>query len=1754
MATFLFRDYFGMLSQATLQSASDLLRRFPCPVSGTDSLESIAGRFPAVSANYQTRTGDTLNSLSVAFGISVDAIRAANSWVTGYADSQPLPPLQTLVLNLGVTPQAVASANQDRLLNSLTTLKISGVQYQVRSGDTLGGISRNFGFIPVTSLGAENQTSKSLLRATATMTIPQAPYTVTAGDTVNLIAAVYVARNLGVDSPYLGWYIQRIVELNPGVIVPVFAAGVTLTIPVAQITAQGFQIETTTVSYLTKNLDTVELIAAYFILLQLDPQQFAAFAAGIQALNPGVPIQPGSTLQIPAFPRTVQGGDTLQSLGDFFFQTPERIAAGNAGTTGLLTPLAVLSLPEFGYRITAEDTLAGIALLLDLTLDDLVQAIATQGGVFRPTDVVTVPSVPQLKVEQLLDEMAFHPTDAGGESSYHSVAATMVSRFLMGGMRVPQPEDKVWQALSVERLRSAKPVNLDLHGLYQISGQQFDAPPLGTPLYDVAFTKGPTASWVRFASPHGPADHLDVKLTATDLQENYPSTVFDPGIVSGPARLPLMQETPIRYNLQQSFHWQSSTPPDLPLGPTGSAAPLGATGTTGQVTQGAGEPSIWLFPDTLLARLAGGPTGSTPPYDLEEVTAGPDGAARQQTVSRYAWVAAVPVQVQQVKAAAEDETANGYLMLGADQTGSGVLLEAWSYLERAGNHDDAQLYLLYTPNVTSGNGSGLASDQLDAANTYLLKTNLSTVTHSGPQGLAATGEAGDYFSTISSAGAFLKYLWECSIVGTGGFYLNYVNKDGNPGLPPEIFSGGSNAQLWLVMLLDSQARAHGPERGLYTFNNCAVLGTNLDASSSTLFVQPHKAGPVDLTRTSTVPQGVAGFTLTRKNPDTSGVTGAEYRTQSLYSLLGFQVAGNDYFTSSNEGLPVIPAKHNESDFGGLAAPSFVNLDDNLWSYHQAVPIAQFGKVNAIPPCAALPDSAANPYAGLTGPTGATGPFSRVTFDFAFHDTFGNQTVSMQPLGPLSFAVGYLDPLVGLSSWPGAGSQYLFVPANGPELSALVTLQLSKYLPGGPADYNAAAYAASTDLQRYKQIYYQLGQPDVSLAMRTSLDQKDPNQPPASYALDKQPFANFVSSAYAFLNTAQNLKPSVYAVATGATATLSTLADLLSADLDVLGKTNQDLRAAPLFQTQVAIPKYYVMGAMDSMASIVSGVTGLSGNPVCPIQLAVASEGPASPAMLGARRRPSASPGVAAPSLTVEQLAENNSASPLTPGTDLLTVSRPFTVPAKIDPADNKLDMIAASQNATVLSAFGPLDPVTHKPSEYVGLLSANFGATGIVAPEVWIQVGDRGTSTSPTSTFENLFGYFQPFGTEISEFAEAVKGVTGIFTPGVTIQVADYVTKPGDTLASLPTALGGVDQLAGLNQNEPGIFPSGSALYLTYSCYAPGPQETLASLAEDSSISLPQLLLANARAPLATGQKLQVPGLADIDTAQPNYAPYITAANLAFADVAALFAIAVPAFAELNRFLNGLFVPGQTITIQGVPIPTDGKSTFDNLYAAFVKQIPSLTFDQFAAAVGPVPKLVAAGVAVFGPLPPVPATAGVSLAPLTIAQNFNLQPTTLGDGQSAVSLIQANSALRGFLREGATLKAQTASLTAKAFDTFQSMVARFKKELGIVTSIEELALTNQAQSGILTAGTAFLLPPNPIAIQAAITPHIPQTIFPVTVEIEINRDPNLVDPEFAGVEPIVTASSPLAPLADPGKRRRTATDRLRREIRAGVPC
>ncbi|HEY7547309.1 MAG TPA: LysM peptidoglycan-binding domain-containing protein, partial [Blastocatellia bacterium] len=102
--------------------------------------------------------------------------------------------------------------------------------------------------------------------------------------------------------------------------------------------------------------------------------------------------------------------------------------------------------------------------------------------------------------------------------------------------------------------------------------------------------------------------------------------------------------------------------------------------------------------------------------------------------------------------------------------------------------------------------------------------------------LAAPQEDGEVYSaTLADSADFIKLLWEDSIVYSGGYYLNYDNVSGNVGLPSQLFSQSTSATLYLLVLLKSQLSSTAP---VYSFNNCVVIGDNIDASRSNVFVQP----------------------------------------------------------------------------------------------------------------------------------------------------------------------------------------------------------------------------------------------------------------------------------------------------------------------------------------------------------------------------------------------------------------------------------------------------------------------------------------------------------------------------------------------------------------------------------------------------------------------------------------------------------------------------------------------------------------------------------------------------------------------------------------------------------------------------------------------------------------------------------------------------------------------------------------------------
>jgi LysM repeat protein len=734
---------------------------------------------------------------------------------------------------------------------------------------------------------------RAALQTGTTITFDQAndaiSYTSHTNDSISLIATIYLVRTSGaslfnaIDNIVLAT--QAILDTKPKPADPQATLGPNTPLEPNQQISFALP-DGTPISYISNPLDTATLIAAYFLSLQTDLLDLTDFVLALVALNnlgkidPDKPLAPGTTLKIPTFSYIVHSGDSLRQISQLF-----NVALGYmANIPNLLAVHAVLAIPAFDYRIAAGDTLASVAQSYNLSFDALAASIAPQAGIFadqtaddKPV-VLTIPRVPARHTSDLIDDLVNH-----GDFNQ---TASIVSRFLMHGLRLPV-NTKALAGLTLADMYNAEvSAALATGPLYELIGQQFSFPTTPTEGYEIGLTNSGQVGWLAFSMssyyaaagasldtlaarfafdatkqafqtalqqlnpgvsfPLAAAtwlvfpDTLALKAIALSLTKDEISQIsglagatFDP-CVQRLQRLPLYRETPYRYSLQKQIPWQTATLPDK----TCLADP----------NQHVTAPTIWPFPDTLQNQLNELPSAAQL-YERYSLMIGTqeDSAAKLDAaeVGCYLWGTLVSFKVQTLPVGGQNgPVPTSYALIGTDEAGRATLQNVWAYLNTA-KRDQliAHLYLLYAPAPTSADPNGVIADKLNQSATYILRTNLSTLSQSGPSAarLAEAAPApapaeGEYDAPLTDPLNFVKLLWECSVVYSGGYYLDYVTADGN-GLPDHLFAQGSETSLTLLILLtDPQASAKHPPIGM--LHNCAVLGQNIDSSKSSIFVQP----------------------------------------------------------------------------------------------------------------------------------------------------------------------------------------------------------------------------------------------------------------------------------------------------------------------------------------------------------------------------------------------------------------------------------------------------------------------------------------------------------------------------------------------------------------------------------------------------------------------------------------------------------------------------------------------------------------------------------------------------------------------------------------------------------------------------------------------------------------------------------------------------------------------------------------------------
>ncbi|MCC6368243.1 MAG: LysM peptidoglycan-binding domain-containing protein [Bryobacterales bacterium] len=1688
VAQIMFEQYCGMVMKSAVQSAVRILAEYPYSAQGPFSINAL-----------QTALGDT-----------------------------------------SITASQLVNPNQKTagILNPGATLQLSAILYPARQGDSFNSVAAAFNSAGVTNLQGQplsftdltqqNLTTPALFSSGNSVTFTGISYTTQTGDSLNLIAARQLLRAAPVS------VLQQINGLlpaetaiqaaNTGVSQPI-PAGTTIQIP-ASVSSLG--------AYVTVAGDSWPLIAAYALALQSQVVAYSTYAAATLALNPNLPVkdptqpQPaGTPVALAPIPRILQPGDTIQSLAQTLVSAATTPIESSLAAAPVLSPHAQIFMPALLYKVSSADSFQGIAQKFNTTLDQIAGEIDPSANLFSGA-ALTVADLSQVTISTLVSTLL----DAGE----WNMNAGMVSRFLMAGLRLPNPQDAYFQSLTVEQLLDpvnlAKVVTVPMYGL---TGQQFpiaSPPPAG---YQVTVANpDTTAPWLTV----GTTGTLQFGLTQDEItfiaQLAQPMPDLE---LLNLTRLALYNLAPQRFGLQQHLTWQPAVPPSS----------ISCMSTA----QAAGSPSVWMFPDPMIQALDALPP-SPLPYEL--VAGTQESATSPMTISDvncYGWGTLVNLQIQ-LPPPDQTSNPNTYVIAGSDATGQDLLQSVYQHLTTT--KDKATIYILYPPNPVATFPSGLLSDQLDPDLSFVLKTNLSTLTQA-PAGLMAELYATPppqtpYSAALGDAANFLNLTWEAGAVGGGGFYLIYVNANGGGSLPGHLFGAGGRAGIYLLIVVTNST---GGSQPLYSFNNCAIVGDNLDPGSVNLFAQPVVAVAQTTDTLDTIADAHNTAWGTTLQASDLGVLNQD---NALMLQVGAQLSinGSPYTIAYGDTLSSIAAANNTN------VAALVNMTNGGGTNGAAAILAagallQF-TTGVLLPVASVPAGITGFELTRTNPDPQNLPFSQLSADDRIRLLYQMMGFS------IAASANYVASGAGLPAGPtvsnqdgGDGLTANSAASVPEEWNYQHTLSVAPFAVTANGSLSAALPPAADNP------FNGVGQGDVTLNFALS-DVYGNTQPlpsgyqslgiPVGYTDQLTGIGQWPSAAAGYqvtgaagspsleidtsmqldryIATASNSLAGAQQAAKGDAAAYQTIYyQLTQPDVSLYLQTTLDANSltsttpvypidknamlgfaesAWLYLTAVQSlqQQIYSTGSSDTLTSV-TGTFGVSGQALLEANSALAYAsvfGAASlqvPAIHFTTTSDSLSSIGAPVQLTPSQIAERNTSAPLVASLDLSIPTWTYNVPAN-------LSLLQAALNARCT-----VD----------GIANANHGIPNLLQTGFVMTVSGVSIPVAGGDSFDGMVTKFQNAGVNVTltELAEAVQAQPGIFVTNAPLTIADVLTRQGDTLATIAQANSiTVDQIATANAQFTGLFPPGTPIVTTISPVAPESGATLGSYASANGVTLAELASQNGPADFVQGAPLAIPGLASWPT-PTSYSTYLATGSETLGGIAGKFANQTAAtIAALNSDRGGLFALNQSVSYGGKSTSTSAASTFNSLVSALEAQGVQVTVAELASSLAAQAGLIANGGVWITSL--MNAGDGASNTLSGLCSKYNLD---LG------LLATANSCLQGFLASGAPVAFGGQTVTTQSGDTLQSLIYRFSL-LGVQADVNSIAAAAATVPALLNAASPVIPPPQIISTSVSITPKLTAAVTPLTVEIVETRNPKWVDPDFTSSPAVATSITSLSPSAE----------------------
>lgn len=639
----------------------------------------------------------------------------------------------------------------------------------------------------------------------------------------------------------------------------------------------------------------------------------------------------------------------------------------------------------------------------------------------------------------------------------------MASRFLLHGLRLPIPPGNMPNVTAP---------------LYVLTGQQWTIPELQNEKeYDYTISlESKEIDWLSVGEG-GEILRIVIDDNLRDRNERIARLAFEPSVRENyPKAITNKKIIPQSFSLSNNTSW------DYP----------------GLLFENAETvPYLWKLPVGFRAALKefeaedrGGFETQIPQFNLLTITR-TEKSTLKGKVQNWKWVTSLAVKIRKIASQTKTTiplTDYVYELIGVDDASTHVLEELLAHLkEPGGSSIIEQIRILMQSDPFSGK-VGFSSAEDGMLETAIIKVNMSTETH--PETNAIMHESFGR-NTLNTPEEFITFLWECSVVRSGGFYFYYMNRDEKGGLPEYLFDKEGMASVQVVLTYKDVIPG--------IFLNGVVTGDKMDFSETTVYAQSENI-------TLAVPmisQGCVGYELSRNNPGDFNPTSVsptededKIYLQNQYNLLGVVLPDfADYHNYTPAG-PVDPldgegSKDNDND----------NEPLSTWDYCAVIPYyklkARKGYDTEYP----------NPYLGIG---------DDVNMELRWQDMFGNVLVDNPKTRAVSMKVLYTDTIIGISQWPSVACSYLFKSMEDtPCLNLVISFDSSHYNDGSENARNSAM----TDLRTYMTLLYQLKSGDMSIKILSTIEGEEINPEGFKKNLDKNNLiGNFILPIIEYLKS------------------------------------------------------------------------------------------------------------------------------------------------------------------------------------------------------------------------------------------------------------------------------------------------------------------------------------------------------------------------------------------------------------------------------------------------------------------------------------------------------------------------------------------------------------------------------------------------------------------------------------------------------------